>query len=98
MNLFEKYVTEANEKASELAKNEATLDGGEMAQIRASTVQQERRYGRNGRYRCMRCGRNSEKMKMPGKFEGARWLGKDYNHKLKMETRAFRRARHGEKG
>ena len=28
------------------------------------------------RYRCMRCGRNCKKMKMPGKCEGARWLGR----------------------
>ena len=39
---FEKFVTEGNEKADELAKAGAMLDEGFMAQVRAKTVQQER--------------------------------------------------------
>ena len=42
MTLFEGFVTEGNERADELAKDGAMLDGGEMAQKRASTVQQRR--------------------------------------------------------
>ena len=42
MSNFEKFVTEGNEKADELAKVGATLDEGLMAEIRAKTVQQER--------------------------------------------------------
>ena len=42
MKLFERFVTEGNERADELAKDGAMLDGGEMAQKRASTVQQGR--------------------------------------------------------
>ena len=40
--LFEKFITEGNEKADELAKAGALLDGGFMAQARASTIQPER--------------------------------------------------------
>ena len=42
MSLFERFITEGNEKAHELAKAGAMLDGGVMAQVRVSTVQQER--------------------------------------------------------
>ena len=42
MSLFEHFITEGNEKAHELAKDGAMMDGGVMAQIRASTVQQKR--------------------------------------------------------
>ena len=42
MSQFEKFVTDGNEKADELAKAAATLDEGFMAQERAKTVQQER--------------------------------------------------------
>ena len=42
MSLFENFITEGNEKADELAKAGAMMDGGEMAQVRARTVQQER--------------------------------------------------------
>ena len=51
MTLFENFVTEDNEKADELAKDGAMLDGGEMAQIRASTVQRrkKRRFTRHCR-------------------------------------------------
>ena len=41
MSNFEKFVTEFNEKADELAKVGATLDEGLMAEIGAKTVQQE---------------------------------------------------------
>ena len=42
MTHFEKFVTEGNEKADELAKAGAMLDEGFMAEVRANTVQQER--------------------------------------------------------
>ena len=42
MSLFEKFITEGNEKVDELAKKGAVLDGGKMAQVRAITIQQER--------------------------------------------------------
>ena len=42
MSLFEKFITEGNEKADELAKAGAMLDEGFMAVARAKTVQQER--------------------------------------------------------
>ena len=42
MSLFEKFITEGNYKADELAKEGAMLDGGGMAHVRAITVQQER--------------------------------------------------------
>ena len=43
MSLFEKFITEGNEKADELlAKEGARLDGGEKAQVTAITIQQER--------------------------------------------------------
>ena len=45
MSNFEKFVTEFNEKADELAKVGATLDEGLMAEIRAKTFQQERERG-----------------------------------------------------
>ena len=38
---FECFVADRNERANELARDGAKLDGGEMAQIRASTVQQK---------------------------------------------------------
>ena len=42
MSQFERFVTEANEKADELAKAGAMLDEGIMAEARAETMQQER--------------------------------------------------------
>ena len=42
MSLFEHFVAEGSEKADELAKDEAMLDRGEMAQIRVSTFQVRR--------------------------------------------------------
>ena len=42
MRLFERFVTEGNERVDKRAKDGAMLDGGEMAQIRASTVQHKR--------------------------------------------------------
>ena len=42
MSHFEKFVTEGNEKADELAKEGAMWDSGFLAQARASTIQQER--------------------------------------------------------
>ena len=42
MSQSEKFVTDGNEKADELAKAAAMLDEGFMAQVRAKTVQQER--------------------------------------------------------
>ena len=43
MSNFEKFVTEGNEKADELAKVGAMLDEDFMAELRAKTVQQERK-------------------------------------------------------
>ena len=45
MALFERCVTEGNEKTDELAKDGAMLDGGVMGRIRAITVQQKKRGG-----------------------------------------------------
>ena len=42
MSHFERFVTDGNEKADELAKTGAMLDEGFMAEARAVTVQQER--------------------------------------------------------
>ena len=42
MSHFEKFVTEGNEKADELAKVSAMSYEGFMAEVRAKTVQQER--------------------------------------------------------
>ena len=41
MTLFESFVAEGNKRVDERAKDGALLDGGEMAQIRASTAQQK---------------------------------------------------------
>ena len=42
MSQFERFVTEGKEKADELAKAGALLDGGFMAEARAETLYQER--------------------------------------------------------
>ena len=42
MSLFEKFVTEGNEKADDLAKRGALLDKGFMAEARTQTMQQNR--------------------------------------------------------
>ena len=41
MSQFERFATEGNEKADELARAGAILDAGFMAEARAETVQQE---------------------------------------------------------
>ena len=41
MSLSENFITEGTEKADEPAKEGAMLDGGDMAQVRAITIQQE---------------------------------------------------------
>ena len=109
MSHFQKFVTEGNEKADELAKEGAVMDGGVMALIRASVVEQEReevsavlQYAakfhclveywhdceqkksgplerekeaarhkiewcpKASRYRCVRCGRSSQYVRMKG--------------------------------
>ena len=38
MSPFERFINEGNEKADELAKEGTMLDGGDMAQVRASTA------------------------------------------------------------
>ena len=43
MSHFEKFVTESNEKADDLAEAGAMLDEGFVAEARAETVQQERK-------------------------------------------------------
>ena len=42
VSLFDKFVTEGNEKACDLAKAGAMMDDGFIAEARAKTVQQER--------------------------------------------------------
>ena len=42
MTQFERFVTEGNENADELAKAGAIMDVGFMADVRAETIQQER--------------------------------------------------------
>ena len=42
ISLFNKFITEGTEKADELAKGGARLNGGDMAQVRAVTIQLER--------------------------------------------------------
>ena len=123
MSQIEKFVTEGNEKADELAKAGSMLHEGFMAEARAKTVQQEREevyaalqyaasfhclleewkdceelkpkpkekwnfFTRKSEdtkhrtewcaeaeaYRCMRCGRGSKCMKMPGKCAGPEYL------------------------
>ena len=44
MSLFRTFAAESNESVDELAKDGEMLDGGEMAQTRASTVQQRREW------------------------------------------------------
>ena len=129
MTQLERFVTEGNEKADELAKAGAMLDEGFMAQARAETLQREReevyaalQYAASflclvekwkdceelkpkpkekwifvdkkseeakhrtewcaeaDRYRCMRCGRGSKYMKMPGKCTGPKNCQKVWNH------------------
>ena len=72
---FERFVTKGNEKADELAEDEALLDGREMAQIRANTVQRdEKRFTRPGstlpaftvRYRSARTVKNSSRSRKKG--------------------------------
>ena len=123
---FEKFVTDCNEKAVELAKEGAMLDGGFMAQTRAKTVQHEGevvhaalQYAARfhclveewkdceelkpkskekwilvdkkmeetkhrtewcataNKFRCMRCGRGSKYMKMPGTCSRPKYLSKN---------------------
>ena len=38
MSLFEKFIAEGNEKADEVAKEGARLDGGDVTQVRALTT------------------------------------------------------------
>ena len=45
MSRFEKFTAEGIEKADEFAKDGGRLDGGDMAQVRAVTMQQEREGG-----------------------------------------------------
>ena len=42
MSLSERFLAEGNERADQMAKDGAMLDGGEMAQRRASTVELRR--------------------------------------------------------
>ena len=42
MTQFERFVTEGNEKANELAKAGAMMNEGFMAEVRADTMKQER--------------------------------------------------------
>ena len=99
---FERFATEGNQKADELAKAGAMLDEGFMVEARAEAMKQEReevyvalQYAASFHcsveewkdceeikpkpkeqwvYRCMRCGRGSKYMKMPGKCTGPKPL------------------------
>ena len=42
MSVFERFIAKDNENADELAQEGSMTDGGLMAQVRASTVQQGR--------------------------------------------------------
>ena len=126
MSQFDKFVTQGNEKADELAKEGAVLDEGFMAETRAKTVQQEReeifaalQYAASfhclveewkdceelkpkpkekwifafktreetmhrtewcaeaNKFRCMRCGRDSKNMKIPGKCTRPKYLSEN---------------------
>ena len=124
MTKIERFVTEGNEKADELAKAGAMVDEGFMAEARAETMKQEREevyvalqyaasfhclveewkdceefkpkpkekwiifVGKKSegtkhrtewcaaadRYRCVRCGRGSKYVKMPGQCTGPKFL------------------------
>ena len=125
MTKVERFVTEGNEKADELAKAGAMLDEGFMAEARAVTVKQEREEvyvalqnaisfhcsveewkdceelgpkpkdkwsfvdkrreimkhrtewcAAANRYQCMRCGKGSKYMNMPGRCDGPKFLSK----------------------
>ena len=125
MTKFERFVTEGNEKADELAEAGAKLDEGFMAEVRADTLKQGKEevyvalqyaasfhclveqwkdceelkpkpkeklifvHTRSGgmkhrtewcaeanRHRCMRCGRGSKYMKMPGRCNEPKFLSK----------------------
>ena len=39
-------------------------------------------------YRCMDCGRSSKQMRKSRHCEGLRWMGKDFNHRLKISATA----------
>ena len=131
MTKIERFVTEGNEKADELAKAGAMLDEGSVAEARAETMRKEReevyvalQYAASfhclveewkdceelrpkprekwsfvdkrrermkhrtewcaeaKRYRCMRRGKGSKYMKMPGKCDGPTFLS---NRLDKME-------------
>ena len=45
VSVFERFIAKGNEKSDEFAQEGAMIDGGLMAQVRASTVQQEREEG-----------------------------------------------------
>ena len=138
MTNIERFVTEGNEKADELAKAGAMPDQGLMAEVRAVTVKQEReevyvalQYAASfhclveewkdcedfrpkpkeklyfvdrrrervkhrtewcaeaNKYRCMRCGKGSKYMKMPGRCDGPKFLSKKRG---KMEKSPFGRS------
>ena len=125
MTQLERFVTEGNEKADELAKAGGMLDEGFLAEATAETMKQKReevcgalQYAASfkcsveewkdceelkpepkekwsfvdkksegmkhrtewcaeaGRYRCVRCGRGSKKMTMPGRCTGPTFLPK----------------------
>ena len=101
---LERFIMEGNEKADDFAK-EGVVDGGNMVQVRASSVQQRRREvyelkrrqkenwesverkveadkrraewcATSNKNRCMRCGKNSRNMRMPGRCGGPLWMKK----------------------
>ena len=52
MPVFERFVAEGNERAEELSKDGAMLDGGETPQIRSQHISAEKRGGPRGFAAC----------------------------------------------
>ena len=132
MSHFEKFVTEGNERADEMAKEGALLEKEFMAEARTETMQervevyeglqhaasfycsveewkdceeaqakakrkmdfceQEKRgneasdgmvCAEANKFRCMRCGRGSKYMKVPGTCTGVKYLSVDFGKRRK---------------
>ena len=69
VSLFEKFTTEGNEKADEPAKEAGMLDRGDVAQVKAITIQQQREEV----YAALRCAARFHCLVVPrsgGRLEG----------------------------
>ena len=81
MSHFEKFVTEGNEKADELARAGAKLDEGFMAEARAKTSAAGARRGISLQYAAsFHClvedWKDCEELKPKPKESGSSWIGK----------------------